>query len=173
MSGSMVRTMCGLLLPAAMTLAPAATLAQGSSSQIVPGVFHLLSGTWVGEGTLLGRAGSFRMSWDVSPAGQIRLDFTNGFVDDSGLVTPVLEAVAVYTVQPDGGVVAHWTDDRPQEISIVAEVGDSVLVSAWTAPAESGRTEYRLMDDGSLRVRDWILSGGEMRLFGEARYRRR
>ena len=165
--------MRSLLVLAAMTLTPATTLAQGSSSQIVPGIFHLLSGAWVGEGTLLGRAGSFRMSWDVSPAGQIRLDFTNGFVDDSGVVTPVLEAVAIYTVQPDGRVVADWTDNRPQEISIVAEVGDSVVVSEWTAPAESGRTEYRLMDDGSVRVRDWVLSGGEMRLFGEARYRRR
>ena len=38
---------------------------------------------------------------------------------------------------------------------------------------DDGRTEYRLKDDGSVRVRDWVLSGKVTRLSGEARYLRR
>jgi len=102
---------CRLLVLVAVPLTPATAPAQGPSSQTVPGVFRLLSGTWVGEGTLLGRAGSFRMSWEVSPAGQIRLDFTNLCVDDSGVVTRVLEAVAIYpsNLMADGSIrVPDW-----------------------------------------------------------------
>ena len=147
-------------------------LAQAPASA-VPDVLHRLAGAWVGEGTLLGGAGAFTMTWSAESAGAFRLDFTNGFVDDAGAVTPVLEAVAIYEARADGRLVARWTDSRPQEVDIVAEASDSVLVSEWTAPSETGRTEYRLLADGRARVRDWVRVEGELRLFGEATYRRR
>ena len=148
-------------------------LAAPSAAAVPEGVFALLTGNWTGEGTLFGRPARFTMSWAPGGNGTHRLDFSNGLVDATGTVTPVLDAVAVYTPGPDGGATARWTDSRPQEISIVAEVGDSVVVSDWTAPAESGRTEYRVAADGTVRVRDWVRGGDGLRPFGDAVYRRR
>lgn len=138
----------------------------------LPAVFGLLAGDWVGEGTLLGRPAAFTIRWTLSSVSEARLDFTNGFRDRTGVVTPVLEAVAIYTVTPSGQVVASWADNRPQAIEIEADVSDSTVVSHWTAPAERGRTEYRLEPDGTMTVRDWVFSDGELRPFGEALYRR-
>jgi hypothetical protein len=154
-----------------MALGPTAGCAQSGES--IPPVFRHLEGNWVGEGTLMGRSASFGMTWRVTSPGEIRLDFANGFVGEAGAVTPVLEAVALYSVRPDGTITADWTDSRPQQISIAAQATDTVLLSDWTAAAERGRTEYAVLADGTLRVRDWVVVGGELRPFGDASYRRR
>ena len=153
--------------------APGASTLSAQSAVAQPGVFTLLAGDWAGEGTLFGQPARFTMSWTPVADGTHRLDFSNGLVDAAGSVSPILEAVAVYTPLRDGTATAHWTDSRPQEITIVAELGDSVVVSDWTAATESGRTEYRVAADGTVRVRDWVRSGAELRPFGEAMYRRR
>jgi hypothetical protein len=146
--------------------------AQSADTATESPVFRALAGSWVGEGTLMGRPAAFTISWTPQADGGMRLDFTNAFRGADGATTPVLAAVATYAV--DGGaLVADWTDDRPQSIAIIATATDSALVSDWTAPSEEGRTEYRLQPDGTLVVRDWVRSQGELRPFGEAVYRRR
>lgn len=51
--------------------------------------------------------------------------------------------------------------------------GRPAFKMTWTAPTDGGRTEYRVAADGTVRVRDWVRSNGELRPFGEAVYRRR
>ncbi len=159
-----------LLCFAALVAEPRGALGEAPP---VPAVFRQLAGSWVGEGTLFGRPARFNMTWEIGPEGEIELQFTNGLVDEAGAVTPVLEAVATYRVGPDGQLVGRWTDNRPQEIEIVGEAGEAVVVSDWKAPTESGRTEYRLLPDGTVEVEDRVLVDGELRPFGQARYRRR
>lgn len=150
-----------------------AAQAGGSAGTGALRAFEMLEGDWGGDGTLFGRPARFSMTWTAMGDGRYRLDFTNGMIDEAGRVTPVLSAVAIYSPRADGTATAEWTDDRPQEITILAQVSDSVVVSDWTAPAESGRTEYRVALDGTVRVRDWVRSDGALRPFGEAVYRRR
>jgi hypothetical protein len=60
-----------------------------------PRVFEALEGRWEGEGTLFGRPARFEMQWE-RVNGVAVLTFTNGMIDESGDITPVLGAVAIY-----------------------------------------------------------------------------
>ncbi len=90
---------------------------------------------------------------------------------EGGEITRVLSAVAVYRTAGESGE-AVWLDSRGVRIEIRWEASDSVLVSQWTAPTESGRTTYRLVSAEEIVVVDDVLSGGAWRTFGTARYRR-
>lgn len=100
------------------------------------------------------------------------LEFTNGFVDSIGNVTPTLRAAAVYRTDPSSpeGV---WLDSRGVRIELAWEASDSTLVVTWTAPTETGRTTYRVRSSGEVRVVDEVRSGDAWRTFGRAVYRRR
>ena len=81
--------------------------------------------------------------------------------------------LARHGIDATGRVVASWSDSRGESIRIVAEATDSVLVSEWSSPSESGRTEYALHANGTVQVRDWVRSDMELREFGRATHRRR
>jgi len=122
--------------------------------------FSLLVGAWSGEGTLFGSTGSFAMEWSASGADAFRLRYSN----------PALRAEATYEIGPDGTATGTWSDDRPATLSLRARLSDSVVVSEWSNAEESGRTEYRIMPDGTARTRDWV--GASQEPFAEATYRR-
>ena len=162
-------TMCA---GAALILGASAASAQSSGSDAhLPDVFSALEGVWSGTGTLMGRQASFEMEWDIQEGGFVELRFRNFFVDASGTVTPVLEARALY--RPSGTTaVGVWIDTRPQRLQLESEISPSAVITDWIAPAERGRTEYRI-EDGGITMRDYVEVDGEMQLFGEARYQRR
>lgn len=134
------------------------------------GVFDRLEGRWVGRGTLMGRPAVFEMRWEAV-GGFVRLSFSNGFVGDGGETHPLLSAEATYRAQSDGAV-GVWVDTRPQRIRLTATLSDSSVVTDWVADAEAGRTEYIVVGADDVVVRDFVRVDGELRAFGEARYRR-
>lgn len=153
---------------AALMLGPMATGPAVAQTQAP--VFAHLQGRWEGEGTLFGGQARFEMAW-APQHGVYVLTFSNATVDTSGAVTPILGAVAIYrttTATPR----AVWEDTRGVQITITWVATDSTLVSSWTAPTESGRTEYAVLPDGSVEVTDHVMRNGELILFGQATYRR-
>ena len=147
--------------------------AQGSAVTVSHApVFHELEGAWEGRGVLLDRPAEFRMEWRVGPGAFVRLSFASAWVDEQGNLTPVLQSEAVYLSL--GPVVQGvWIDDRPQRIRLEATVSDSTLITIWTADEERGRSEYIVRSPSEVVVRDLVEVDGELRLFGEAQYRRR
>lgn len=132
-------------------------------------IFERLRGEWRGEGTLLGRTARFTMRWQHRD-GFALLTFANAFVDTAGVVTPVLNAAAVYRTSP-AQPEAVWLDSRGTRVEIRWEGSDTALVSYWTAPTERGRTTYRVRSADELEVVDEVLSGERgWRPFGSARY---
>ncbi len=133
-------------------------------------VLATLEGSWEGEGELLGRPATFMMTWERALNGRfLRLDFRNAFADIDP-VHPVLESHAYYLL---GGptLTGQWMDSRGVILSLRAEVVGPALVTYWTGK-ESGRTEYRVIDEDTLEVIDYVRSEGEYHLFAKARYRR-
>lgn len=141
-----------------------------ASAQTAPQVFAALEGSWEGEGTLFGSPARFEMRWELIHAVAV-LTFANSVIDPAGAVTPVLGAVAIYrtsTATPR----ATWEDTRGIQVSIAWTATDSTLVSAWTAPTESGRTTYTVNLDGTVEVVDEVRQPDGLVLFGQGTYRR-
>ncbi len=150
---------------------PIAVTAQTDAEDALPAIFSGLSGDWDGSGVLLGRPARFRMQWAPVDGGFVRLSFGNAWVGEDGSETPVLSAEAVYYSRGTS-VVGVWVDDRPQRLTLEAEVTESMVVTRWTALEEEGRTEYELISGDSVVVRDFVYVDGAERLFGEGRYGR-
>lgn len=157
--------LCGVVTSLVVASAPSA--AQGRH----PPLLRALEGTWEGTGFLLGRPGAFTMRWDLGPNGFARLSFTNAWMEEDGSRTQVLAAEATYMVR---GVDASgvWIDTRPRRLTLEASLTDTTLTTRWTAPTETGRTEYVVRSPDSVIVRDYVSADGGERLFAEATYRR-
>jgi hypothetical protein len=158
------------LHPWIVLLGGACAVTADLSAQGAAPIFDRLQGEWVGTGTLLNRAARFSMQWRHQDGFAV-LTFANGFADTSGAVTPVLNAAAVYRTGParPEGV---WLDSRGTRVELQWESSDSLLAVTWTAPTERGRTTYRVRSADEGDVLDEVLSNGEWRTFGTARYRR-
>lgn len=150
--------LASLLVPSSLT------------AQTTAPVFDRLAGEWQGEGTLMGRSAEFTLTWTLR--GELAtLVFSNAFADSTGALTPVLEAVAAYrTVQETPEAV--WLDSRGVRIEIDWQATDSTLVADWSAPTESGRTTYRVVDPDAVEVTDEVRTDDGWRTFATARYRR-
>lgn len=160
---SIVATLAGL---GAVLGSPPVIVAQGDLDPVLA----TLEGSWEGKGELLGRPATFVMTWQRALDGRfLRLEFGNAFADTDP-VQPVLESHAYYLL---GGAILNgqWMDSRGAMLSLRAEVVGTALVTNWTG-RESGRTEYRVIDDDTLEVTDYFQSDGEYRLFAKARYGR-
>jgi hypothetical protein len=132
--------MVGLLL----AIQPAMARADGGS-------LDWLIGKWAGTGTSFGKPSEAR--FEAAPA----LD--GKFVELRYAITkPILfEGRAFYRQTPKGWD-ARWFDSRGMVFPISAAVSGKMLTSDWGSPdTERGRTEYRLLDDGRLEVRDTVL----------------
>ena len=152
---------CALALPTA-----------AAAQDETPPVLSQLLGSWVGEGDLLDQPARFSMEWTQDAAGFFHLAYRPAFADPSGGETPALTARAIYRVQGEG-MIGVWLDDRPQRIQLTAQITDDAVVTEWEAQFEQGRTVYRVVSADEILVTDWVRSSGELRKFGEARYRRR
>ena len=160
---SIVATLAGL---GAALGSPRVIVAQGDLDPVLA----TLEGSWEGEGELLGRPATFKMTWERALNGRfLRLEFGNAFADTDP-VQPVLQAHAYYLLG-DSVLDGRWMDSRGAMLSLRAEVVGTALVTNWTG-RESGRTEYRVIDDDTLEVTDYFQSDGEYRLFAKARYGR-
>ena len=152
--------------PAPVLVCPRAIAAQDERGSVLA----TLEGSWEGEGELLGRPATFVMTWERALNGRfLRLDFRNAFADTDP-VQPLLESHAYYLLA-DTIITGQWMDSRGVILSLRARVVGPALVTDWTGE-ESGRTEYRVIDEDTLEVIDYVRAEGEYRPFAKARYRR-
>lgn len=141
------RTAAALLL---LTLAaPLPALAQPS-----PGREHSaaaltwLTGSWAGPGQTMGNADQARL--------EIRPVLGGRFLEFSYRAGP-FEGRAFYRPAPDGTWQAQWFDNRGITFPIAARATPRALTADWgSAETESGRTVYRLAEDGRLHVTDSV-----------------
>lgn len=138
---------------------------------VAPNVFSALSGEWTGEGTLFERAARFSMVWRHED-GFATLHFSNAFVDAGGGMTPVIRSAAVYRTDATRAE-GVWLDSRGVQIELSWERTDSALIVTWTAPTETGRTSYRVLPSGEIKVVDEVSNGEAWRTFATAVYRRK
>jgi hypothetical protein len=132
-------------------------------------VFVALAGDWEGSGVLFGNPAAFRMSWTPLGGGFVRLSFTNLMLGENGDSIPVLHAEATYRV--DGTTaLGVWIDDRPQQLTLTANLTGTSVLTEWVAPAERGRTEYVVTAEGGVVVRDYVVGDSGPRLFAESTY---
>ena len=157
-----------LLLAALAFTQPTAVASQDDA---LPEVFRTLAGEWEGSGTLLGNSAAFRMTWTPLRDDFVRLSFQNMWIDENGDTVPVLSAEATYRVAVDSAL-GVWIDDRPQQLTLSASIGDTSVVTDWVAPAETGRTEYVVTSPDAVVVRDYVIADGVPRLFAEGTYTR-
>ena len=166
------RAACAVAVAACASVLPAGdAAAQDRDRPSTLGVLETLHGTWEGSGILLGRPGTFRMSWHVGGGPFVRLSFANAWLEPDGSSRPVLSAEAAYFLREES-VVGVWVDDRPQRLTLAGVVTDSSFVVEWTAELEDGRTEYVVRSADTVFVRDFVSSGGVERPFAEALYHR-
>lgn len=166
------RSVLGAHFLAILVCALALPIAGAAQDAPTPQVLSQLLGNWVGEGDLLDQPARFSMEWTQDSAGFYHLSYRPAFADPSGGETPALTARAIYRIQGEG-MIGVWLDDRPQRIQLTAQITDDAVVTEWEAQFEQGRTVYRVVSADEILVTDWVRSSGELRKFGEARYRRR
>lgn len=128
-------------------------------------------GYWTGTGSLFGEDAVFEMEWSPTLKGRFfQLSFKNVFVREGASYE--MQATALYRIL-DGRLSATWFDSRGQILPIAAELIDKRLVSHWgDESTEQGRTEYTILEDGTMRVSDFVKKGEEYVSFGQAIYKK-
>ena len=146
--------------------------AQDSAAQQIPVISEFI-GTWKGQGNLLGSEATFSMKWEwVLGQRFVRLTFENRMQGPDG-VERVLQAQAFYRPVGEGRLEGTWFDSRGMVLPLVGSSEQTTLTTLWGTPAtEEGRTVYRLLDEGLIEVKDFVLKGDQWQKFGQALYRR-
>jgi len=102
----------------------------------------------------------------------VRLTFRNEMQNPDG-VKRTLDAQAFYRLTEEGRVEGTWFDSRGMVLPLRGSADSTALTILWGTPeTEEGRTEYRLLSENELEVRDFVLKDDRWRRFGEALYTR-
>ena len=76
--------------------------------------------------------------------------------------------------QEEGAFRGFWQASNGDIHPLFARLESGTLTSYWgEAATELGRSEYQLLEDGSLQVKDWVLTDEGWQLFMEVEYQRR
>ena len=155
-----------------MALAATALFGQQGSPAILTAITRL-PGQWTGSGVVNNAA--------VSAKAEFRSVLANRFTRLTYVFTvegkgEVFEGHAYYACATFGAASCrgNWFDSQGSAHVLRATQTEEALNAEWgdgTTPR--GRTEYRLVDERSLVVTDWIrTAAGEWRQFGKVEYKR-
>jgi len=133
-----------------------------------------LIGSWEGTGTLMGSETTFNMQWEwVLTNKFIKLTFEHKRKNSDGREF-VFMANAYYHPAETMSFEGTWFDSRGMTLPLKSNVEHNQLITLWWSPeTEQGKTIYRLLDNDTVEVEDYVLSNNEMRLFGTASYKRK
>lgn len=135
------------------------------AQESVPETFF---GEWTGEGTLFGNDAQFEMKWEEVLNGQfIRLSFENRFSNGGFSMT----AHGYYKLNEDGTFTGQWFDSRGVSFPLKGVFTSTQLTTEWEhSDVEKGRTEYEVLEQGTIRVIDFVFRDGSYQKFAEATY---
>ncbi len=145
-----------------------------SNAQSQKDFFQKIKGDWIGEGNLFGAPAKFSMNWEIVLADKFaRLSFHNEFKDGNG-TTRSMDAEAFYKFDPNASITGNWFDTRGLILPLKCEVKDNTLIVLWGDKAtEQGKTEYQLISENQIAVKDFVMRNGEYAEFGGASYKRK
>ncbi len=129
-----------------------------------------LQGSWQGEGKAFGMPANLQVKWEWVLGNKfLRLSLKNEMRAANGQVQ-VFEGQAFYRATAADKCEAHWFDSRGINFPIKAQVEADTLIAFWGSPEkEEGKSSYRLIDDQTLEVVDWVKQkDGTWREFGRA-----
>lgn len=90
-----------------------------------------------------------------------------------GRAAETFEGVGYYRLQSGPSVLGFWADNGGDLHPITAEISPQAVVShSGKAGGKQGRTEYRLLEDGSVQVTDWLLTAEGWKLFNKTGFTR-
>lgn len=153
--------LCALLLTAAPALAE------------TPAIFSALKGEWTAKGNAFSPDARARMVWSEALGGKFhRLDYRIDM--EAGGEAQRFEGVGHYQLAEGNRLDAYWADSTGDLHPITAEISDAAIVAHWgKAGAKQGRTEYRLNEDGSVLVTDWLLTAEGWKQFNQATFKKK
>lgn len=133
-----------------------------------------LTGTWLGEGKLMGNPARLELKYEWVLNGKfLRLSLKNESKTASG-AQQVFEGHVYYEPKSDGSVTGVWFDSRGISFPVNGTFAGDTLTVLWGSPEqEQGKSVYRLVDASTLEVIDSVqLKDGTFRQFAGAVVRR-
>jgi hypothetical protein len=135
-------------------------------------IFTALEGKWSAKGNSFSPDAKAKMKWSETFAGKFyRVDYRIDMTLDGKPQS--FEGVGHYQLADGDRIEAYWADSSGDLHPITAEISENAIVAHWgRAGAKQGRSEYRLNDDGSVLVTDWLLTADGWRQFNQATFRK-
>jgi hypothetical protein len=128
-----------------------------------------LKGTWQAKGTAFGMPADVEMIWSTALGGryaQIQYKILMYAKDGK---EQQFEGTAYYKPSGDSQFKATWFDSGGDMHPITASNDETTLTSLWGTPeTKMGKTIYRLLDDKSVEITDFIQKkDGSWQQFGK------
>lgn len=132
-----------------------------------------LHGTWEGSGTTSGMASSVRFTWGPALGGRYTTLQIHNRMTGKNDQEYLFEGIGYYqqSAEADDRILTGvWVDSQGDILSLRATLNDRTLIAHWgTESTKQGRSEYRLLPDGTLEAVDSIRNDSdEWQEFGRA-----
>ena len=129
-----------------------------------------LQGSWSGEGKAFGMPARMQIKWEWVLDNKFLWLSLKNEMQRAGGPAQVFEGQAFYRSTGADKCEAHWFDSRGVNFPIKAQIEADTLIAFWGSPdKEEGKSSYRLVDDQTLEVVDWVKQkDGTWREFGRA-----
>jgi len=133
-----------------------------------------MNGNWNGEATLFGRPAKVTLSvGPVLRGTATALTYTAEIPAAQNQPAFNFEGRGTYRVKPEGKVVGQWNDSQGNFHPLAGRVKGTALTVTWGEPrTEVGHSSYVLDGEGTLTVTDSEFGSGQLRTFGQGKYRK-
>jgi hypothetical protein len=126
------------------------------------------AGDWEASEVGMSGATGAAMTWAPLLGGKFsRVDYRIEFADSN------FTGQGYYRAAQGGTLEGFWVDSNGDLHPLHATVEDMAVRTNWgRVGGRQGRTEYRLMDDDRMQVRDWMLTDAGWRPFNSSMFER-
>lgn len=150
-----------------MVLSMALLVINPAAAQTEQSIFERFEGVWTATGNSFGQQAQSKMVWSQTLNGKFyRIDYSILF-DVSG--KNAFTGIGHYKLSAEPKIAGYWVDNSGDLHPLSATTDTEQLLTVWgKAGSKMGRTEYRLLPDGSLQVTDWQLTTKGWKQFNKA-----
>lgn len=115
-------------------------------------------GHWNSASESFGMPSVVTMTWDQALHNRFaRITYRIDMKNEKGRIV-TFEGTAFYKQQKDGSYAGAWFDSNGEIHPIAATLDSNTLTSIWgTKETKLGKTIYRLIDEHTVEIVDWIL----------------
>ena len=153
----------------AFTFAAASLPAFPAHANDQQNMFDLVEGVWTASGNSFGPDVKSEMIWSKTLDGQFyKIDYR---IMIDALNDKTFTGLGHYRDTDSNTTAGYWADNSGDLHPLSVTIEKAAIISIWgVAGGKLGRTEYRLMDDGQMRVTDWLLTNEGWREFNQASF---